>query len=265
MRISGLEAGYGGTFSLRGLRFSPEAGALTVLVGPNGCGKSTLLRVMAGLLPPRAGTVFCGGRPLCALSRGERARLVGYFPQTRPLPDLTARTLIAHGRYPYLRFAGGLTTRDRVRIERAAELTHTVDLLDENVASLSGGQRQRVYLAMLLAQDTEILLLDEPTAFLDIRAQMDVLDILVSLRRAGKTVVAALHDLQQAFSFADRLVLLADGRIDFAGPPDCPAAAAGVRRVLGVSVRPGEAGGLFRYTLARAEAEEAEPERARND
>jgi iron complex transport system ATP-binding protein len=209
------------------------------------------------LLPPRAGAVFCGDRPLYALSRGERARLVGYFPQTRPLPDLTARTLIAHGRYPHLRFAGGLTARDRAQIERAAALTRTADLLDENVAALSGGQRQRVYLAMLLAQDTEILLLDEPTAFLDIRAQMDVLDILASLRRAGKTVIAALHDLQQAFSFADLIVLLADGRIDFAGPPDCPAAAACVRRVLGVSVRPGGDGSLFRYTLARAEDAEA--------
>jgi iron complex transport system ATP-binding protein len=253
MRISELEAGYGGAFSLRGLHLSPAPGALTVLAGPNGCGKSTLLKVMAGLLPPRAGAVFCGDRPLYALSRGERARLVGYFPQTRPLPDLTARTLIAHGRYPHLRFAGGLTARDRAQIERAAALTRTIDLLDENVAALSGGQRQRVYLAMLLAQDTEILLLDEPTAFLDIRAQMDVLDILASLRRAGKTVIAALHDLQQAFSFADRLVLLADGRIDFAGSPDCPAAAACVRRVLGVSVRRGVDGSLFRYTLARAE------------
>jgi iron complex transport system ATP-binding protein len=106
---------------------------------------------------------------------------------------------------------------------------------------------------MLLAQDAEIFLLDEPTAFLDIRAQTEVLDILSSLRRSGKTVVAALHDLQQAFSFADRLVLLDGGRIAFEGPPDCPAAADGVRRVFGVSVRRAEEGSLFRYALARAE------------
>jgi iron complex transport system ATP-binding protein len=182
-----------------------------------------------------------------------RARLVGYFPQTRPLPDLTARTLIAHGRYPHLRFAGGLTARDREHMERAAALTRTEALLDKRMGALSGGQRQRVYLAMLLAQDTEVLLLDEPTAFLDIRAQMDVLEIVAALRRAGKTVVAALHDLQQAFSFADRLVLLENGRIVFADAPDCPCAAAAVQRVFGVSVRPGGDGSLFRYTLARGE------------
>ncbi|MDR2770907.1 MAG: ABC transporter ATP-binding protein [Clostridiales Family XIII bacterium] len=258
MRITRLEAGYGRECVLRGVDFSPAAGALTVLAGPNGSGKSTLLKVMAGLLPPRAGAVDCDGRSLYALSRRARAQLVGYFPQTRPLPELTARTLIAHGRYPHLRFAGSLTERDRAHIAQAAALTGTEALLDKDVAALSGGQRQRVYLAMLLAQDTEILLLDEPTAFLDIRAQLDVLDILKSLRRAGKTIIAALHDLQQAFSFADRLALLEDGRIAFAGPPDCPAAAAGVRRVMGVSVRRGEAGALFRYTLARGEARATE-------
>jgi iron complex transport system ATP-binding protein len=254
MRIAGLEAGYGREAVLRGVDFSPEPGALTVLAGANGSGKSTLLRVMAGLLPPRAGTVSFGGQALYALPRRARARIVGYFPQTRPVPDMTARTLIAHGRYPRLRFAGALTARDRAQIAHAAAVTRTEEFLDENVIELSGGQRQRVYLAMLLAQDTELLLLDEPTAFLDIRAQMDVLEIVADLRRAGKTVVTALHDLQQAFSFADRVALLEEGSVLFEGPPDSPAAAAGVLRALGVSIRPGDPGALFRYTLARAEA-----------
>ncbi|MDR2133100.1 MAG: ABC transporter ATP-binding protein [Clostridiales Family XIII bacterium] len=251
MRIFGLEAGYGGDLVLRGVDFSPAPGALTVLVGANGSGKSTLLRVMAGLLLPRAGEVRFGEQSLYALHRKARARLVGYFPQTRPIPDMTARTLIAHGRYPQLRFAGALSARDVAHVARAAALTRTEELLDKNVNELSGGQRQRVYLAMLLTQDTEILLLDEPTAFLDIRAQMDVLEIVAKLRREGRTVVAALHDLQQAFSFADRVALLEEGRIAFEGPPDRPAAAAGVRRALGVSVRLGDPGALFRYTLAR--------------
>jgi iron complex transport system ATP-binding protein len=251
VRISELEAGYGGDTVLRGLTLTAAAGELTVLAGPNGSGKSTLLKAMAGLLPPGAGSVLCGDKSPHALPRRERARLVAYFPQMRPPPDLTARTLIAHGRYPHLRFAGGLRAEDREHTERAAILTHTEDLLERNVLSLSGGQRQRVYLAMLLAQDTDILLLDEPTAFLDIRAQMDVLDIIASLRLAGKTVVAALHDLQQAFSFADRIVLMEDGRVGFSGPPDCSAAADGARRVFGVSVRRVGEDGLFRYMLAK--------------
>jgi iron complex transport system ATP-binding protein len=251
IRVSGLDAGYGRETVLQGITLSVTAGELTVLAGPNGSGKSTLLKVMAGLLPPRAGAVYCGDRSPYAISRRERARLLGYFPQLRPPPDLTARTLIAHGRYPHLLFAGGLTAKDREAMGRAAALTRTEGLLDKNVLSLSGGQRQRVYLAMLLAQDTDILLLDEPTAFLDIRAQMDVLEIVASLRQAGKTVVAALHDLQQAFSFADHIVLMEDGRVHFSGPPGSEDALRGAKRVFGVSVRRGGDGGLFRYMLAR--------------
>ncbi|GKW31996.1 Fe(3+) dicitrate transport ATP-binding protein FecE [Pectobacterium carotovorum subsp. carotovorum] len=215
-----LTAGYGDKRILDGLSLSLPAGKITALLGPNGCGKSTLLKCFAKLLTPESGTIQLNGKSLSTFSARQLSRHLALLPQQHLTPEgITVRDMVAYGRSPWLSLWGRLSPDDRQRVQLAMEKTHIVNLADKRLTDLSGGQRQRAFLAMLLAQDTPVVLLDEPTTYLDINHQVELMKLLRELNQAGKTVVTVLHDLNQASRYCDHLVMLADGRVMAEGSP----------------------------------------------
>ncbi|WP_135366335.1 ABC transporter ATP-binding protein [Halosimplex halophilum] len=197
-------------------------GEVTALVGPNGSGKSTLLKAMADQLAPEAGAVRIDGREVADMEAKDLARRLGLLSQENVAPDtITVGKLVEHGRYPHRGFFDGLTDEDRAAVDRAIELAGVDHLRGRDVGSLSGGQKQLVWIAMVLAQETDVLLLDEPTTFLDMHHQLEVMEIIERLRAdSDKTVVVVLHDLQQAARLADRVVALKDGAVQGRGDPE---------------------------------------------
>ncbi|MDF3608158.1 ABC transporter ATP-binding protein [Paracoccus sp. DMF-8] len=195
-------------------------GSFTVVVGPNACGKSTLLRALARLLRPESGQVVLDGKAISELPTQEVARRLGLLPQSPAAPDgLTVAELVGRGRFPHQSFLRQWSPDDESAVLSALEATGTTALAQRPVAELSGGQRQRVWIAMTLAQETPILLLDEPTTFLDIVHQVEVLELLARLNAQGRTVVAVLHELNLAFRYASHLVAMRDGAIVAQGVP----------------------------------------------
>jgi len=196
-------------------------GSFTVVVGPNACGKSTLLRALSRLLRPTRGQVVLDGQAISSYAAKEVARRLGLLPQTSSAPDgITVADLVARGRYPHQRFLRQWSRADEVATEAAMESTGVLDLADRLVDELSGGQRQRVWLALVLAQETDLLLLDEPTTFLDVAHQIEVLDLCRRLHRdGGRTLVAVLHDLNHAARYATHLVAMRDGVVVAQGTP----------------------------------------------
>ncbi|MFF3866475.1 ABC transporter ATP-binding protein [Micromonospora sp. NPDC001898] len=216
-----LVVGYDERTVLDGLDLELPADAFTVVVGPNACGKSTLLRTMARLLTPSRGAVLLDGTAIRDLPTREVAQRLGVLPQSPLVPEgVTVADLVGRGRQPYQRWWRQWSEQDSAAVDEAMELADVAGLADRPVDTLSGGQRQRVWIAMTLAQDTEALLLDEPTTFLDLAHQVEVLDLLHRLRaERGRTVVAVLHDLNQAARYADHLIAMRSGRVVAAGPP----------------------------------------------
>jgi len=195
-------------------------GSFTVIVGPNACGKSTLLRALSRLLTPAAGQVILDGRQIGERPAKEVARRLGLLPQSAIAPDgITVVDLVARGRYPHQSFLRQWSKADEAAVAAAMQATHVDALASRSVDELSGGQRQRVWIAMVLAQETPILLLDEPTTFLDIAHQIELLDLLAELNTQGRTIVAVLHDLNQACRYASHLVTMKDGAIVAEGSP----------------------------------------------
>jgi iron complex transport system ATP-binding protein len=217
----GLSLGYGANDVVRDLDLEVPAGRITTIVGPNACGKSTLLRGLARLLAPRTGNVTLDGKALDSMRTIEIARVLGLLPQTPVAPDgISVGDLVGRGRYPHQGWFRRWNAGDDNAVADALEATGTADLVDRKVSELSGGQRQRVWVAMVLAQETDLLLLDEPTTFLDINHQVELLDLLTDLNRdAGTTIVLVLHDLNLAFRYADHVVVLKGGRIAAEGVP----------------------------------------------
>lgn len=203
------------------LSLSIAKGAITALVGPNGSGKSTLLKTLARLLAPHAGTVYLDGRAIARLSTREVARQLAIMPQGPTAPEeLSVGELVEQGRYPHVGPLRMLREQDSAVITEALVQTNMTEFRNRRLDSLSGGERQRAWIALALAQATPILLLDEPTTFLDIRHQLEVLDLIQRLNRVyGKTIVLVLHDLNQAARYAERMVALKNGRIVADGPP----------------------------------------------
>ncbi|MGW6915254.1 ABC transporter ATP-binding protein [Kitasatospora sp. NPDC054939] len=217
----GLHLRYGNRLVVDGLDLELPGGAVTAIVGPNACGKSTLLRGLVRLLDPASGTVTLDGSDIHRMPARALAKRMGLLPQQPVTPEaITVEALVRLGRFPHQRMLTPWSKADQEAVEEALRRTGTAELRDQQVDRLSGGQRQRAWIALALAQDTELLLLDEPTTFLDLRHQLDVLDLVADLHaEAGRTVVMVLHDLGQAARYADHLVVLKDGRLAAAGPP----------------------------------------------
>jgi iron complex transport system ATP-binding protein len=239
LTVCRLSAGYGDSDILSGLDIAVPPGRITVIVGANACGKSTLLRAMSRLLTPRHGEVLLDGKSVHRTPPRDLARKLGLLPQSPIAPEgITVADLVSRGRHPHQGLFSRWTRRDDEAVQVALDATKTAELADRPVDELSGGQRQRVWIAMALAQETDILLLDEPTTFLDINHQIEVLDLLTDLNRArGTTIVMVLHDLNLAARYADHLVAMADGRIHDAGPPEAVLTEENVRRVFGLESR----------------------------
>nr|WP_269779482.1 ABC transporter ATP-binding protein [Propioniciclava soli] len=195
-------------------------GSFTAIIGPNGCGKSTLLRALARVLRPSLGKVLLDGTAIHTQPSKEVARRIGLLPQTSLAPDgIRVADLVARGRSPYQSLFHQWRASDEAAVRAALDVTRVGDLSGRLVDELSGGQRQRVWIAMLLAQETPIMLLDEPTSFLDIAHQYDLLELLRSFNDDGKTVVTVLHDLNQAARYASHLIVMHDGQVVCSGPP----------------------------------------------
>ena len=204
LELRNITAGYGETMILRNISLDFPKGTVTAVLGPNGCGKSTLLKAAAGLLPLAAGEISAP-RP--------RARHIAYLPQSRRLPEMTVRQLVLQGRYPWLGWPRRYGEKDHELARRAMERLGVAGLADRPLAELSGGTRQKCYLAMTLAQDTEVLLLDEPTSFLDPAHQLRLMALCRSVAAGGKAVAVVLHDLPLALRFADRVAVMDAGRL----------------------------------------------------
>ncbi|OLC55349.1 MAG: hypothetical protein AUH85_09580 [Chloroflexi bacterium 13_1_40CM_4_68_4] len=234
-----MHAGYGARAALRGVDLVVERRECVALVGPNGSGKTTLLRTLAGVLAPSAGTVMLDGRDIARVDRRERARRIAVVPQSFVLPfAFTAREVASLGRTPHVGFFGGLSRNDRETVDRALEEVDALTLADRAFAELSGGERQRVLLAMALAQDGAVLLLDEPTTHLDIAHELRTLELVRGLAASrGITVIAVLHDLAVAASHFDRLVVLGHGAVEADGFASEVLTSALLANVFGVRAR----------------------------
>ena len=239
LRGDDLELAYDQRVVAEHLGIEIPDGSFTVIVGPNACGKSTLLRALARLLKPRRGAVYLDGELITARPSKEVARRLGLLPQSAIAPDgITVADLVARGRYPHQRLLRQWSADDERAVDAAMAATRVSDLADRLVDELSGGQRQRVWLAMALAQQTPILLLDEPTTFLDIAHQIEVLDLCAELHaERGRTLVAVLHDLNHACRYATHLVAMREGAIVAQGDPGEVVTAELVEEVFGLPCR----------------------------
>ena len=236
--IDGLCLHYGAVRVVHELSLAIPRGAVTALIGPNGCGKSTLLKGLTRVLPPIAGNIRVEDRQLAEYSPRALAQRVALLPQVLPVPEgITTRQLVSYGRSPHNNIWGRLGADDRAAVERAIDQLQLGELAERPVGDLSGGQRQRVWIAMVVAQETPIVLLDEPTTFLDINRQIEVLRFARRLAAEGKAVVAVLHDLNQAFRYADHVAVMKAGRLISAGPPTTVAEPELLREVFSIDTR----------------------------
>jgi iron complex transport system ATP-binding protein len=235
LHVDDATVGYDKRVISEGLSVSIPDASFTVIVGPNACGKSTLLRGLSRLLKPSRGTVVLDGADINSYKTKEVARRVGLLPQTSTAPDgITVADLVARGRYPHQGFLRQWTEADERAVARAMDQTAVTDLSGRPVDELSGGQRQRVWVAMALAQHADILLLDEPTTFLDIAHQIELLELFTDLHHVGHTLVAVLHDLNHAARYGTHLIAMRDGDVVAVGPPEEVVTAELVEEVFGL-------------------------------
>lgn len=234
-----LTLAYDSNVIIQGLDLAIPQGQITTLVGPNGCGKSTLLRGLARLLKPQGGTVYLDGDAIAHLPTKELAKRLGILPQSPTAPEgLTVRELVAQGRYPHQTWQQQWSRQDELKVEDAIATTHLQAFANRPLDTLSGGQRQRAWIAMALAQDTETLLLDEPTTYLDLAHQIEVLDLLYQLnRQESRTIVMVLHDLNLACRYSHHLIALREGAVLAQGEPQAIITEALVRQVFGLESR----------------------------
>lgn len=221
IRTEGLQLAYEQKIVLENMSLTIEEGEIFTILGPNGCGKSTLLKALTGNLRPQAGRILLYGKEVAGLTVRELASLAAFLPQNPEIPaDMTAYELVACGRFPYQHWWKGVSTMDKAVIQRVMAQTHTEELRDRPVASLSGGERQRVWIAMALAQEPQVLLLDEPTTYLDICHQLEILELLQRLNKeTGLTVVMVLHDINHAAKYSRRIAVLCRGVLEALGTP----------------------------------------------
>lgn len=249
LEVKNLCAGYNGTPVLQELSFRASPGEITVILGPNGCGKSTLLKSLCGIVSPTGGEILLDGTSLHTLGQRELAKKMAYLMQSRQTPDITVGRLVLHGRFPHLSYPRRYGPKDHAIAHRAMEQLGILELKEREVCQLSGGQQQKVYLAMALAQEGEVLLLDEPNTYLDISCQRQLLQQVRSLKAAGKHILIVLHDLVQGLELADRVLLLSRGRLVGEGTAEEIYASGAIDEVFGIRLTRVEVKGVPRYVV----------------
>ena len=237
LELNNVTLGYAGKAVLPIVSYSFEPGMIHTIVGKNGCGKSTLLKCCAGLLLPTAGTVMLNGKELSRYPSEGRAQNISYLSQDRNTPNITVERLLAHSRFPHLSYPKKLRPEDREIIRQSLALMQAEQFASCSLRELSGGERQRIYLAMQLAQDTPILLLDEPTTYLDIEYQLLLMEVLTDLKKKGRTIIMVLHDLEQALRYSDRLIAVHTDEKITSGTPEVILENGTLRRNFHVDVR----------------------------
>jgi len=219
--FNNLSLGYGSHTVLENINLELPSGCITALLGPNGCGKSTLLKSITKILTPTKGEVKFQGKDISKIDTKIFSTQISLLPQVQPIPEgITVETLISYGRSPYTGFWGKVTQSDKNFMYQVMEEVGVLELKDSYLNELSGGQRQRAWLAMVLAQDTPYILLDEPTTYMDINHQVELMSILRRLNKKGKTIIVVLHDINQAARYCDHLVLLKKGKLVAQGSPE---------------------------------------------
>ena len=238
MEVRNLSFSYGKNWVLKDTSFQIEEGKITTIMGANGCGKSTLFNLMTRTLYPGKGNIFLRGKNIQNLALKEFARKVSIVHQyNSSADDITAERLVSFGRTPYMKLMQGRSEADERQVRWAMEVTNTEKYRDREISRLSGGQRQRVWIAMALAQNTKILFLDEPTTYLDIRYQIEILKLVQKLNREyGITIIMVLHDMNQAIHYSDRIIGLKDGHVAAEGAPDEIITPESIRELYGITL-----------------------------
>lgn len=236
IKLKGVSLGYEDRSVLHGINLEFKKGKVTVLIGPNGCGKSTLLKALVRINPHMQGKIFIDQNEIEKYKTIELAKQIAYLSQSKNIPDITVLKMVLHGRFAYLNYPRRYRKEDYEIARKALEWVGMSDLENEPMNRLSGGMRQKVYIAMALAQDTPIILMDEPTTYLDIYHQLKTMEIAKDLAKEGKTVVMVLHDLSQALRIADELVVLHNGQVQAVGTPQEVYESGRLTEVFGVQV-----------------------------
>jgi len=234
IELKAVSGGYGSRNVISNVSVAFPKGEITAVIGANGCGKSTLLMMCAGLLPISKGEILVGREALSALSRNQIAKRISYLSQSQTTGNLSVQALVSHGRFPYLGYPRKYSVQDREQIQRAMCLAGVEELSHRLMSQLSGGQQQRARIAMMLAQDTPILLLDEPLTYLDIRHQLELMELIQTLKSIGKTVIVVMHDLNLALTYADRVAVMKQGEILAFDTPQKIAEGSAIAQALGV-------------------------------
>lgn len=213
IEIKNLYAGYGKNTVLKDITVSFQKGELTGIIGVNGCGKSTLLRSAVGILPVKSGDILFDETSCSKLKRNDIAKRAAYLSQSKNIPDMTVEQLVLHGRFPHLNYPRRYTERDREIAFASMKRMGILNIANRPLNELSGGMRQNAYIAMTLAQDTDYIFLDEPTTYLDIAHQIELMEILKNLASNGKGIIFVMHDLAMVFNYSDKIVLLNNGEL----------------------------------------------------
>ena len=236
LELKNISVGYGKKSVLTDITVSFEKEKLTSIIGINGCGKSTLLKAVLGILPLSCGQIFIDGTDMHSLSRIETAKRIAYLPQCKSIPDMTVGQMVLHGRFPYLCYPRQYKKSDREIAQNAMDSVGIAHFADKQMYELSAGMRQTAYIAMALAQDTDYILLDEPTTYLDISHQLELVSLLSKLTASGKGIIAVMHDLPLAFNFSDTVTAIHNGKILAHSTPKEICAASITKEIFGIEM-----------------------------
>lgn len=249
IEVRNLCVGYGKTQVLNGLSLSLPKGGLVSIIGANGSGKSTLIKAALGIIPPISGEILVDNINISELSRGDIAKKTAYLAQGKSVPDMTVGQMVLHGRFPHLGYPRRYSEKDKQIARAALEQTGLLELKEKPMSSLSGGMRQNAYIAMALAQDTDYILLDEPTSYLDITHQIQLMKTLRSLADSGKGIAAVMHDLPLAFGFSDSIAVLSSGRIAACDTPENICKSDIIKEIFGIELKYNSAEKYYCYDL----------------
>jgi len=247
LELKSVSSGYGKNTVLREASVRFEKGKVTALIGPNGSGKSTLLRTALGLIPAKSGEIIIDGENLASIKRQDVAKKIAFLPQGKNVPDMTVEQMVLHGRFPHLSYPRRYSENDIAIANFAIEQMGLKDYKKAPLNKLSGGMRQKAYIAMCLAQDTDYILLDEPTTYLDIAHNLELMKMIGKLKSSGKGIVAVMHDLPLAFDFSDYTVVLNDGKIIMQDKTENVADSGIIKRIFGVDIYRNNEKGSFSY------------------